>query len=111
LADGPHRLAAVGRLADHLDALLLEQVAQARAEEGVVVDEQHARVGARFPLRCSLLHLCHAAPTAGESSCRYPTVIVTVRRPQPCACATDGNQRSTLAPWTPPPMSAATASP
>src|SRR3712207_8310782 len=37
-------LCAAGRLADDVDALLLEEVAQAGAEEVVVVDEQHARL-------------------------------------------------------------------
>ena len=40
--DEPHRRLAVRRLADHVDALLVEQVREAGAKEVVVVDEQHA---------------------------------------------------------------------
>ena len=46
LADEAQRLRAGRRLADDVDALLLEQVAQPGAEEVVVVDEQHADVRA-----------------------------------------------------------------
>ena len=42
LAHDAHRLVAAGRLADDLHALLLEQVAEARAEQVVVVDDEHA---------------------------------------------------------------------
>ena len=42
LADDPHRLRSARRLADDLDALLLEQVPQAGPEEIVVVDDQDA---------------------------------------------------------------------
>ena len=44
LADEPQRLAAVVRLADHLEALLLEQAPEAAPEEIVVVDQQHAQL-------------------------------------------------------------------
>ena len=42
LADGGERLGPGLGLADDVDALLLEQRSQARAEEVVVVDQEHA---------------------------------------------------------------------
>src|SRR5207253_10535292 len=47
LAHEPHRLAAGRGFADDLDTLLLEQVAETRAEKVVVVDDQHAERLAR----------------------------------------------------------------
>ena len=57
LADGAQRLGAVVALADHLDALLLEQVAQPGPEQVVVVHEQDAR---RCRSRVSLRSLSSA---------------------------------------------------
>ncbi len=60
LPDEAHRLAPVCALADHLErALLLEEVAQARPEEIVVVHEQDADlVPAAVLLVESVVHLC-----------------------------------------------------
>ena len=55
LAHEPERLVAVGRLADDLDALLLEQVAQAGPEQVVVVDEQDAQRSSLSPSLDSLI--------------------------------------------------------
>ena len=41
LAHDAHRLVSAGSFADDLHSLLLEQVAEARAEQVVVVDDEH----------------------------------------------------------------------
>ena len=66
LADGAHRLGAGRRLADDLHALLLEQVAQACAEQIVVVDDQHAeRLG--LPLLGCWHRLAQLDPLLGAA--------------------------------------------
>jgi hypothetical protein len=53
------RFGAAGGLGDDVDALLLEQVAEARAEEVVVVDEQDAdRVRAVLLNGCCVVQRC-----------------------------------------------------
>ena len=66
LAHDPHGLGAARRLADDLDSLLLEQVAEACPEQVVVVDDQHAeRVG--LTLLGWLQHFAQIAPPPGAA--------------------------------------------
>ncbi len=118
LADETDGLGPGGRLADDAHVLLLEQRAEPRAEEIVVVDEQHADVVERptFDLLYRLRHVSTLPSPLGSefirvSDTRQRMTIATVRRPQARACACDGNQRSILFPRTLEPTSAATASP
>ncbi len=89
-----------------MDSLLLEQVAQTGAEEIVIVHEEDANVSllGSGDLGC-LGHL------AAKSRKTQWMVMTTVLRPQRMASAVVGNQRSIIAPRTPLPVSAATASP
>ena len=94
LADRADRLGARRRLADDLDALLLEQVAKPGSEEVVVVDDQDAECV--LPTPRSSPASCVISPgraVRGRVYCPC-SVTVTVRRPQASASASDGNQRS-----------------
>ena len=87
LADLRDGLRAVPGLADDLDALLLEEIAEPGPEEIVIVDEQHPQ-GPFFDALGCLERLAHLPPlglpaTEDEFSAR---VTVTTRRPQASAC-------------------------
>ncbi len=61
LAHDPDGFRTARGLADDLDALLLEQVAQARAEQVVVVDDEHSE-RITLPLLGRLQHLAQLLP-------------------------------------------------
>src|SRR5437868_2594061 len=112
------RVVSGGRLADDVDALLLEEVAQTRAEKVVIVDQEHAWTGLlgrgrRLDRFGHIIPLPLQGLPRPEVYLRHPqcNVIVTVRRPQFAASAAVGNQRSITAPWIAPPVSVATPSP
>ena len=120
VANEPDRLDAVSRLAEHLDALLfLQQVAQSGPEEVVVVDQNDPHrfgrtvhnVGHVPPGRRMGWHLSASQIEVEQTRVlRQWNVIVTVR-PNAAASEHDLNQTSIRAPWTAPPVSAATPSP